>query len=274
MSEQDTQVTEDTGLSTETEPLEDDGVALEDMEINMDDSDESEPVEAATKTEEEESTPETDDGEAETKEESQDEPEEPAPAKEESTDSAAERKRFNDEMAKQRIAEREARQQAREAQQALEAERLQNYLAEAEGDDDEYNKRQLNIEAYKLQQEKAVLNTERLQVGIDKAIASIDLFRTGSPAVQEELLSALDDFERYNVVKDNAGNYMEVKGDVYQYLQRKAESIRRLTQEGAVSEAKSRSVTKAKTLQAPSRTPKQPKVDPEVDAFDEEANRW
>jgi hypothetical protein len=268
MSEEDTQATEDTGLSTEAEPLEDDGVDIEDVEASFDEeaSSDSEPAEAATEAKEEEPAPETDNE----PEEAQAEPE----AKEEDTDSEAERKRYNDEMAKRRIAEREAREQARQAQQTLEAERLQNYLAEAGNDEEEYNRRQLDVEAYRLQQQKAELNAERLQVGIDKAIANIDLFRTGSPAVKEELLNALDDFERYNVTKDKAGNYLEVKGDVYQYLTRKAESIKRLTQEGAVSEAKTKQNVKAKTLQVPSRTPKPAKVDPDVDAFDEEANRW
>lgn len=268
MSDQDTPVVEDTNVPEPADTTNDD-VALEDIEISLDDEEDNEEESPAS----EEATEEVvEEAEEEAEEQSEAEPE--ATEEPEVIDPETERKRFNDEMAKQRIAEREAKQQAKQAQAALEAERLQNYLAEAQDDADEYARRELNIEAYKIQQERANLNAERLEVGIDKAITGIDLFRTGSPAVKEELLSAVDEFEDMYVVKDQAGNPIEVKADLNQFLQKKADSIKRLIQEGAASEAKTKEMVKARTMATPSRAPKQVKADPDIDAFDEEANRW
>jgi hypothetical protein len=253
--------TEDTGLSNEAQASENDDVNLEDMDITFNDLEESEEDEAATESTKEETSEEAvveTEAVAEVTEE----------AKGEDTDPEAERKRFNAEMAKQRIAEKQAREAALEAQQALEAERLQNYLAEAEGDDEEYIQRQRNIEAYKLQNERAELNAERLQIGIDKALANIDLFRTGSDVAKRQLMESLDEFEATQVVKNQFGKPIEVKSDVYQYLVKKADSIRELTQAGAVQEAKTKEQTNARTITPPSRAPREPKVDKDLADFD------
>jgi len=277
MSQQDEPVVEDTGLSEAVETVDND-VELEDIEISFDDVEDTDTEEAATESEEE-VTPST--TEEETVEET--EPEVEEEKSEEATDEEpeaveldpiAERKRFNDEMAKQRIAEREARAEAKRAQEALEATHIQNYLAEARDDPEEFAQRELNVEAYKLQQERISLNAEKLQVGIDKALASIDIFVSGTDAAKEEMLAALDEFEAQYVVKDSQGRPVEVKGDVLAHLQKKAASIRKLQQDGATRQAKSKDEVKSRTVATPSRTPKQPKVDSDLEGFDEEANRW
>lgn len=279
MSQEDTSVVQDAGPS---EPIEtvDDNVALEDIEISFDDAEDDTDEEAATESEEVEpaSDPEPEaveekEPEAESEPEKSEDPadEEPEAAE---IDPVAERKRFNDEMAKQRIAERQAREEARQAREALEATQLENYLAEVRDDPEEFAQRQLDVEAYKLQEDRINLNAEKLQVSIDKALSNIDLFSTGTPAVKERLLRAIDDFEANNVTKDAKGRPVEVKGDLLQHLQKEAASIRDLLQEGAVQQTKSKEKTKSKTLAPPSRSPKPVKTDPDLDGFDEEAKRW
>lgn len=260
------EATEDTGLSEEAQTSTDDDVAMEDMEfteeqlIGDDDSD-TEENEAATESTEVEQSTEEDGAEEQSEAEESDKPD-TAPINIE-----AERKRFNDDMAKQRIAEREAREEARKAKEALEAEHLRNYLAEAEGDDQELAARQLNVEAYRLQQEKSNLIQDRLAVDVDKAVSSIDLFQSGTPAEKKALLKAVETFEAMHVKKDERGNLLSVDGNLYQYLQKEADSIRELTQSGAVKEAKTKESAKARTITPPTRAPKQ-KVDKDLDDFD------
>ena len=252
---------EDTGLSEAEQPaeetdLESDELTFEDLVGKSDDD------EAATESTEDEQSEEPDVTEV------SDEQSEDTEAEGEDTDPEAERKRFNAEMAQRRIAEKKAREEAQEAKQALEAERLQRYLSEAEGDDELLAERQREVQTYQIQVERANLNAQRLELGIEKALAEIDLFKTGSQAIRDELLNSLDEFERYNVVKDQQGRPIEVKGDVYQHLVKKADSIRKLTQAGAVLEAETRNQAKARAITPPTRTPKAPKTNKDLDDFD------
>lgn len=160
--------------------------------------------------------------------------------------------------------QREARRQALKQQQQ------QEYLESAE-DEKDLALRQLQIEAYN---NRVQSNINKLQNGIEKAVASIDLFRTGTPEQKEQLLREVDKFEALYVTKDQNGDPIEVRGDILQYLQNEAEFIRKLTGVGARQQAKDKSKTKAKTLTAPASKPKETPRDPEIDAFDEEANRW
>ena len=254
---------EDTGLSEAEQPAEE--TDLESDELTFEDLvGKSEDDEAATESTEDEQSEESTVQEAEVVEESDTE----AEAEGEDTDPEAERKRFNAEMAQRRIAEKKAREEAQEAKQALEAERLQRYLSEAEGDDELLAERQREVQTYQIQVERANLNAQRLELGIEKALAEIDLFKTGSQAIRDELLNSLDEFEHYNVVKDNQGRPIEVKGDVYQHLVKKADSIRKLTQAGAVLEAETRNQAKARAITPPTRTPKAPKTNKDLDDFD------
>lgn len=267
MPDIDNQATEDVGPSKEAETVVTDDTSLEEDDLKFEDLDfdESEDDEPASKSSDEEQSEETNE---ESEEESQDDTDDTKEAEVEDTDTEAERKRFNAEMARQRIAEKKAKEEARQAQEALQAERLQNYLSEAEDDADEYDRRAKEIETLRLQQERASINAERLQLGVEKALVNIDLFRTGSEVVKNQLLNALDEFEATMVVKDQQGNPVEVKGDVYQYLVKRANEIRELTQAGAVQEAKTKEQAKARVITPPSRTPKAPKVDKDLEDFD------
>jgi hypothetical protein len=268
-----TKTTEDTGISEEVETSMDDDTALEDIEVTFDDQEdeaEEKVAEVAAETTEPEQSEEADVTEPEESTEQSEEQSE----QEDTKDTESERKRFNDEMAKRRIAEREARLQAKQAQETLEKERLDRYLAEAEDDDALYAQRQTEIERFQLSKEKAAITAEKLEVGIDKAITTIDMFRTGTQVQKDALLESLDEFEQMYVVKEQKGNLLEVKANVTEFLQKKADTIKRLTQSGAATEAKTKQQVKARTVAPPSRAPKQAKADPDLEAFDEMANRW
>jgi hypothetical protein len=267
----------DTGLSEQLETsTNDDVVDIEDIEINIDELEDDD--ESKTETEEEAATEPEEDAEEESKEdeseeteleeqseetETDDEPEEEAPL------TKAEQKRLNDEQAKRRIAEKQLRQE----RESREREDLQRYLDEAADDAEELARREVQVEKYNLDKERASLATEKLEIGLDRAISEIDLFRTGSNEVKEELANSLDDFERMYVTRDRNNNVVEVRADIHQYLKNKSESIRRLTGLGAQQEAKAKKATKSRTDTPPTRTPKEPPTDPYLEAFLEEANR-
>jgi hypothetical protein len=257
MSVEDTQVAEDTATDTSTnEEALDTEAELENDDTSFEDSSDDDDTEESEETKEgsEEST------EEESEESAEDEDKE---AKGDRTDPEAERKRQNDEMAKKRIAEREAREKAkREAQD--------KYLGEAENNHD-LALRQLQVDAYN---NRVLTNQNTLQNGLDKAVAHIDLFKTGTPEVKEALLEAVDEFEAFYVTKDRNGEPVEVKRDLFEFLQSKAESIRKLTGVGARTAKHDKDKTKSRTLTPPTRTPKQAKSDPDIDSFDEEAERW
>lgn len=265
----------DTGLSDELATSDvDEVVDIEDIEIDIDALDDDD--ESTTETEEEAATEPEEEVEEESKEdESEDEPEEQSeeePEDEPEEDkplTKAEQKRLNDEQAKRRIAEKQLKQE----RENRERDDLQRYLDEAADDDEERARREIQVEKYNLDKEKASLATEKLEIGLDRAISEIDLFRTGSNEVKEELANSLDDFEKMYVTRDKNGNVVEVRADIHQYLKTKSESIRRLTGLGAQQEAKAKKATKSRTDTPPTRTPKEPKTDPYLDAFLEEANR-
>lgn len=228
-------ITEEVETSTDGE-LEDIEVSLEDMEV------EDEPTELETPA-------------SETEEES----EEDAEAEDTAAEEVKEEPKIDPayEAWKQREAKR---QEAKITAQ-------KDYLEAAE-DDRDLALRQLQIDAYN---NKVEANANKLQNGIDKAVAAIDLFQTGSPEVKEELVNALDDFERMYVRKDQNGDPIEVTGDVYQFLQTKAESIRKLTNVGVRQQVKDKTKTKSRTITAPAAKPKEAAKDPLLEAFDEEA---
>lgn len=247
----DTSVSEDTSTNDETQDTDD--FELEDIEVSeddmkLDDTDESE------ETEEEEATAESD-------EESEEESE--ADVDEESSEDNTQTELERQNAARVAYQEREAKRRAEKAQSQAE------YLEGAE-DDRDLALRQLQIDAYNNRIEG---NTNKLQNGIDKAVASIDLFRDGSPEVKEELAKSLDDFEKMYIKRDQNGDPIEVAGDVYQYLQEKADSIRRLTGIGARQQKTDKANQKARTLTPPAKTPKAPAKDEALEAFDEEAYR-
>lgn len=232
---------------------------LSESDINFDDAEdtsEEDETEESSESEEDESANESTD-------EDQEESEEDADEETKGEDPEAQRR----DAARKAFEQREA---ARLAKEKSKREAQDKYLQDAE-DNHDLALRQLQIDAYN---NRVQNNTNKLQNDLDKAAAHIDLLKTGSPEVKEALLEAVDEFEAMYVVKDGNGDPVEVKGDLFAHLQKKADSIRRLTGVGERKAKQDKGKTKSRTLSAPSRAPKQAKTDPDLEGFDEEADRW
>lgn len=263
----------DTSTNEETQDtadLETDNTSFDDVEdtdetedLEAEDTDtaplelEEESEEDAEQTEESEDVADDTDEPEETEESSDEE------STEKDTTSEEDIKRHNQEMAARRIAEKQAREQAKAQQQ-------QQYLEQAE-DDKDLALRQLQIDAYNNRVES---NVNKLQNGIEKAVANIDLFHNGTPEIKEALASSLEKFERMNVKYDSNGDPIHVEGDVYEYLQNEADTFKRILKTGARQQVKAKTKAKARTETLPTRAPKEPKVDPDLAAFDEEVAKW
>lgn len=264
-------------LETDTSGWDDGEVVDDDSE---DDSDEDDTAGDSEDDDSDEEDSEEDDGES-------DDPEDPKGDKkpgdeDDSADSKKtdkgtlsdeERKQRDNEMAQARMATAAAQKEAADARRQATETAIQRYLDEAGDDDQELRARQNDVEQFRLTEERIEVNTERLQAGIDRALSSIDLFRTGTPTQKAELAASLDDFEMMHVVKDKQGRPIKVNADVVQYLQRKADSIKRIASEGAVTQTRKKSNEKSRTMTPPVRAPKK-KQDDGLDAFDAEANRY
>ena len=247
-----------------TDEAPDTDVDLEDIEVSLDDdeteeSDESEesPNSEETETEEQSNADDTEEAEAE--------PEQSDNAEEESD---ADRKARNQEYAQKRIAERQDREKQKEIAQAKEDVRIEQYLKEAEGDESELTLRKAEVERLLLQRERVAMNEEKLHIGIDRAISEIDLFKTGSPEVKQELINAVDDFVAMYVDTDNNGNPIQVRGDITTFLLKKADSIRRIQGVGVRQAVKDKQAVRSKTMTVPTRAPKEEKVDKDLADFD------
>lgn len=252
MAKEDATGAEDTGLSEVTDTMSE---ADAEAELLAVDDSEQEAEEITEDTSTEEAATES---EEVTEEEAEDSVEDEETHQDEEQEVSI--RRQNDENARRRIAEREERdRQKREQQDA--------YLQDA-ADETDLAIRQLRVDAYN---NKVQGNADRLQIGLDRALADIDLFKTGTPEVKEALVSAVDDFERMYVTKAPNGDPLAIDADIYQFLQAKAESIRKLTNLGARQQVQAKNRQKARTDTVPSRTPVKPKVDPIMAAFDQEA---
>lgn len=256
------------------EALENTDISFEDIQDDEDDTSESEEVE--DNTEEESSEAEGDVEQPPEEEESEDSEAEEVESEEEDTTTKDEQpnERSKEQLAQEAFRRREAERKLREERESREKETLDRYLQEAQDDDTELAKRQLEVQQYNLRKEAISLNADKLDVGIQRAAAEIDLLRSDDPVVQTAFKEALDDFEAMFVVKDQHGNPVEVKADVYQYLHKKADSIRQLTGIGARQQVKQKAKEKSATIPRPSKAPKAPKVDEDLLAFDEEASKW
>lgn len=255
---------QDTGID-----LEEDNTSFEDLEDTdeteaLEDEDtDTEPLDVEDESEEDaEQTKESED-EADDTDES-DETEESSDEEDSEQDTSSEDEGIsNKEAAARRIAAKQAKEQAK-----LEAQ--QRYLEEAE-DQKDLALRQLQIDAYNNKVER---NRDKLDSGIERAVAGIELFRNGTPEVKEELARKLDVFEQLHVTYDQDGEPVDVRADVYEYLQKEADSILRIQNSGARQQVKAKAKAKARTEVVPSKTPKEPKVDPDMAAFDEEVAKW
>lgn len=266
----DTSVDEE-ALDTEAED------ALENDETSFDDEGSDETEEQFDDDEQANESDDEEESEADTDSEVQDKKTE-----EVDTPSEEDRKRHNAEMAQKRIAEKKAKEEEKRKSQMEYVNAANDVYEKAKerglSDDEaryEANKdlafRQLQVDAYN---NRIETNTSKLDTGIDRAVADIDLFRTGSQSVRDELAASLDEFEAMYIVRDQNGDPVEVKGDVYQFLQAKADSIRRLLDDGKRSSVKDRTNARSRTDTLPDRKPKEAKKDDMLDGFDEEAGRW
>lgn len=248
---------------------------LENDETSWDDeSDDSE--EEVEETEESESEEPEEESEEEPEEvepvKKEAEPQEEAPEEQEEEDTPQDEPKADDKTQKQIAHEafkrREAERKLREERDLREKENLDRYLDEAQDDEIELAKRQTEVQRHLIQKEKISLNADKLEVGIQRFAAESDVLKNADETVKEAIAEALDDFEAMYVVKDKDGNPIEVKADVYQYLTKKANSIKKLTGIGARQQTRQKANEKTRTVPRPSRTPKEPAKDPDLDAFD------
>lgn len=238
----------------DTSTNEDPEVSLEEVEVNLDDTEEEPEPEAPE--------PETPDTEPETP------TEEPAEDVEESPDEPQseeeKRKATNKEMAERRIQEKQQRAATLKEQQA-------EYLAEADPErPEDAALRQLQIDAY---DNKVEANSNKLTNQYEKAVNDFPILAETTPEIKAEVDAAIDAFQAMHVSLDAYGNPTEVRGDLYHYLQTKADSIEKLTGIRKANQKVSKDKEKSKTLATPTRAPKEPKTDPDLAAFDEEAKR-
>lgn len=241
--------------STETE--------VDDLEASFDEVVETEDKsEDNSDTETEDEAEESAEDEPEVKSEEVEETPEDGPK--ETLSDEDKQKQHNREMAEKRIQERKDREDKLKKEQ-------QDYVAEAdESDPRDLAVRQLQVDAYN---NKVESNTNKLTIGYDRAIKDFDVLSDPSPEIQSELASALDAFQAMHVTLDKYGNPTEVRGDLYQYLQAKADSISRLTGIRSKLQEKNKAKEKSKAIITPGRAPKAAKSNPMLDGFDEEAAR-
>lgn len=246
----------DTSVDSE-DGTDNDDVDLEDIEVDLKDI-ESEPEEAEELSESEDTEEAATDDEP-SEDESDEESEETELSDEDK------QKQANNEMAQRRIQEREARiTRVKEAQAA--------YVAEASQNQDPLDAavRQLQVDAYNNTVDR---NTNQVKSQYDKAVADFPILTTNDPVIQAEIDAAIDAFQAQYVTIDAYGNPAAVNGDLYATLQAKADAIEKLTGIRVSNQEKNKGKEKSKTLQTPNRAPKEPKKDPMMDAFDEEANK-
>lgn len=230
------------------EVLEDDSTEPDTTETEADDTTDDESDSETEDEAEPETDKETEDAEAEDKEPTEDD-----------------KKAHNREMAERRLqakADRDKQLQDAQAQ----------YVADAEADNpQDLAVRQLQVDAYN---NKVEYNTNKLTNGYERAIKDFPILSDAAPEIRAEVDGALDAFQALHVEIDQYGNPTNVRGDIYAYLQAKADSIAALTGKGARQQEQAKTKEKSKVTTLPSRAPKTPKKDADIDAFDEEAARW
>lgn len=259
----DEQSTESTEV--ETAEVEDNDTELEDMEVSSEELEQLDESDSADDSDDDEgSDTESEPKEEDDQEESNDEAEEVEEPEEQLSDEDKQ-KALNREYAERRLREKAEREATIKQQQ-------QEYVAEADPDDPrDMAVRQLQIDAYN---NKVESNTNKLTNSYERAIKDFDVLANQAPEIQAELNAALDAFQAMNVAIDAYGNPVEVRGDLYEFLQTKADSIKNLTNIGARGQDKSKTKEKSKVLTTPNRAPKEAKKDADIEAFDEEASKW
>lgn len=196
---------------------------------------------------------------------------------------AAERQRLNDGAAQRRIAEKQAREAQRKQaeQQYLNDSYQQSYDQAINAGFDESQAQLQAAQALALQQlqldayNNRVMQVEnRVYADLNNAVTAIPEFKSDNPVIREAMLRAVEKFEAIHVVKDANGDATQVTGDILQFLQSEAETIRQLTGLGAKQQEQAKTQQRKRADVVPSRAPKKAQSDPDLDAFDEEIQRW
>lgn len=269
MADDESVVAEDTSVSDETTSEPDPFEELENSEISFEDGEddsESEEVEEATEVEESSDETET---EAEESPESEVEEE----VEEEDTTSDEQPKEKSQEKSQKEIAQeayklREERRRLDEERKKLDEQARESWLQQAE-DEEELKARQDFLRNEDLVTRESTAYQREIDASITQAVADLKL-KEASPEVQEAILQDMQEFDNLYVIKDKQGRITEVKGDVYQYLQKKVGSYQRLMGIGAREQSAKKSNEKARTVPVPTRTPKEPAKDKYVSDFDKE----
>jgi hypothetical protein len=288
MAEEAIKAEEETNVSSEAETDADPFAELEEAGVAWGDGEETTPEDDSSEDEAESDEAEessTDESSEDTEEESEEAEETQPPIKEiveekskeddskeseEEVTASETEKPDEKKVAHEAFKRREAERKLREERESREKENLDRYLEEAKDDESLLKERKLEVQQFNMQKQQVNINAQSLDLGIRKAAAEIELLSTGSPEVKEAFAEALDDFYAMYVTRNKNGDPTEVKADVYQYLQKKADSIKKLTNIGAREQTKKKTAEKTRTVAKPTRTPKKPKSDPDLDFFDKE----
>lgn len=254
----------------------DSSVDIDDSELEEDEGeDESDEESAATDDDadddqsEEDETAETDESSENGSEETQAEEEDTTSDEQEESTSD----KSKEELAQEAFKRREAERKLREAHQQREVETLQNYLKEAGDDEAELLRRQAEVQNYVLTKQRSEVFEKSLDVDMRRAVADLGLKDMDEPT-RNYVMRRLDEFEATRVLRDQQGNVVDVRGDVYQYLTDELGSIAQFKSTGAREQTKKKTVERARTVTKPTRAPKEKPVDDDLAAFDEEADKW
>jgi hypothetical protein len=200
-------------------------------------------------------------------------------------DDAATRKAHNDEMAKQRIAEREQRKAAE--QQTTETDKPaengdtttepatpEDFLSKLEADiakeleqvDDETDKRLKTIEARQYVNE-AKAATNQLVFDHGRVQADIPLFNPTSPEFNQEAYEFfVGNYEAAHTTKD-ANGVIWPKASLYQYMKGAADLLSGISQKGALKGQQAEARMRAKADAPSSAGEKKSTLDPTEEAF-------
>lgn len=242
----------DTSVSEDTSTVDDDG-DLEDIEVDLADIQSEDDEEEQAEESEPEDTEATDEP---SEDESNEEESEPSDEQKQAAHNKA--------MYDQRQQEKQARiDRVRSEQQAYIQDGAEN------ADPLELAVRQVQVNQYNTTVEAT---TNRLTNSYERALTDFPVLKTSDPIVQAEIDQAIDAFQAMNVTIDGYGNPVDVRGDLYATLQAKADSIEKLTGLKVKQQESNKSKEKSKAMTVPSRAAKQAKVDPDMAAFDEEAD--
>lgn len=276
---EDEQVVQPEVEETDTDPFEE----LEDANIAWDDGDSTDGDDTddqdkdATEEESKEETEEAD-NDADTEESTEEvEVQKEETSKVDETKEPQEDSTTSDELKKDKAREafklREAERQLRTEKENSKRLAEEQWVQQSQ-DNEELESRKRYIENERQAERNSSLVERELGVQVREAAAELNL--KGEPkAVQQALAKSIDRFVALNTTQDKNGRVTGVKegANVHQYLKEELDSIRELTNIGARQQTAQKAKQKQRTVARPTRTPKEKKVDSDLDAFDAEFYR-